>query len=155
MSNNISLSNLPSIASRRHRRVGRGISSGRGKTSGRGMKGQRSRSGSKSGHKLRGLKQSIMKLPKLRGFRSITAPLGEISLAGLEKHFNSGDVVTLGLLKKKGLVRNSVLGVKILGTGDLKKKLTVKVQSCTASAKKAIEAAGGKVEVAIQDNKTE
>jgi large subunit ribosomal protein L15 len=156
MANNISLSNLPSTVGRRHRRVGRGNSSGRGKTAGRGMKGQRSRSGSKRGLKLRGLKQSIMKLPKLRGFRSIKKPLAEVSLSSLEKNFNNGETVTLGLLKKKGLIDQNSLGTKILGSGALNKKLKIKTQACSASARKIIEAAGGEVITEIKtDNKTE
>jgi len=150
----ISLSNLPKTPGRKSFRIGRGQGSGLGKTSGRGMKGQRSRSGSKRGLKLMGLKQSIMKLPKLRGFHSLKKPLAEVSLSSLDKKFKDGEKVTLGLLKKKGLVDNNALGAKVIVVGELTKKLTVELHGASAGAKKMIEAKGGTFKQIVKEVKT-
>ena len=129
-------------------RVGRGGK--RGKTSGRGTKGQKARAGRKMRPEMRDL---IKKLPKRRGFgknraRTVRPQVvySPVSLAVLESAFASGDSVTPATLHKKGLVRSRggyVLPVKILGTGTLTKKLTVTDCFASASAKSAIEAAGG------------
>ena len=120
--------------SRRNRkRVGRGTSSGYGKTSGRGQKGQLARQG---GHTM----------PK-RGFKNINRKeYAIVNLDDLNK-FNDGSEVTVETLKENGLVKKELSGVKLLGNGELKVKLTVKVNKVSAAAKKAVEAAGGTVEV--------
>lgn len=129
-------------------RVGRGGK--RGKTSGRGTKGQKARSGRKMRPEMRDL---IKKLPKLRGHgknRSRTvrvrAPFVPVNLATLEQHFAAGDAVTPALLAKKGLINargGKLPRVKILGTGELTKNLSVSECAVSASAKAAIEKAGG------------
>ncbi len=123
-------------------RVGRGLGSGRGKTAGRGTKGQRSRSGGKNKLKLRGMKQMLLSFPKNRGFHShfekaTTVPLTRLSA------FPDGAVITLGVLKTKSLVSRGASIVKIVGTGKLDKKWTLKGVLVSAGAKAAIEAAGG------------
>lgn len=127
-------------------RVGRGRASGKGKTSARGQKGQMSRSG--SGHKplFEGGQMPMYRRIPIRGFNNFTrkelAPVNVGALDALE----DGAEVTVDLLRKAGLVKGRFDGVKVLGTGELSKKLTVKVSAFSASAKEKIEAAGGSCE---------
>jgi large subunit ribosomal protein L15 len=150
----LSLSNLSPAQKRRDRkRVGRGLGSGKGRYSGRGLKGQKSRSGS---HKMRagfegGQMPAYMRLPKERGSTSKDAmPVGPfrtstqaVNLRDLEARFDAGEEVTVDSLKEKGLIRNTRVDVKILGSGDLKKKLSVTAHRFSATAREKIEAAGG------------
>ena len=128
-------------------RVGRGRASGKGKTGGRGHKGQMSRAG--SGHKPLfegGQMPYYRKLPK-RGFTNFTRKeIIPVNLDALNT-FDDGAEVTIELLAEKGLVNGRFDGVKILGNGTLEKKLTVKVNAFSASAKEKIEAAGGSCEI--------
>lgn len=131
-----------------HRRkvVGRGLGSGHGTYSTRGGKGQTARTGhSKMPANFEGGRQPLVRqLPKNRGFRALDAKAIAIPLAKLNA-FNDGETVTAKALQEKGIIRETGIianaNVKILG-GSIKKKLTLKVQA-SASAKKAIEAAGG------------
>jgi large subunit ribosomal protein L15 len=129
-------------------RVGRGRASGKGKTSGRGQKGQMSRSG--SGHKPLfegGQMPMARRIPK-RGFKNINRTVyAPVNLAALDV-FEDGAEVTVEALRERGLVKGRWDGVKILGTGEVSKKLTVKVDAFSASAKEKIEAAGGSCEKA-------
>ncbi len=130
------------------RRVGRGPGSGLGKTSGRGHKGQKSRSGYTS---LRGNEGGQMplhrRIPK-RGFTSLfRKDWITVTLVGLEHSFEAGAKVTEESLRKAGLVKGRGHGVKILGTGEITKALTVTAGKFTEGAKKKIEAAGGRCEV--------
>jgi large subunit ribosomal protein L15 len=152
----LSLSTLKPAQKRQARkRVGRGLGSGKGRYSGRGIKGQKSRSGS---HKMRagfegGQMPIYMRLGKQRGPYSKDAmPVGPhrtstvpVNLRDLDRVFESGDEVTLETLREKGLIKNTKTDVKILGTGQLKKKLNVTAHAFSASAREKIEAAGGKV----------
>ena len=129
------------------KRVGRGTSSGFGKTSGRGQKGQLSRQG---GHIRLGFEGGQMPLfrtmPK-RGFKNVNRKeYAIINLNDLNKFENNSDV-TVASLKEKGLVKKELSGVKLLAKGELKVKLNVKINKVSAAAKKAVEAAGGSVEV--------
>lgn len=135
--------NLPSGNNKQKKRAGRGNASGSGNYSGRGMKGQRSRSGGKGGLKLRGLKMSMMGIPKVRGFKSGRARAQAVNLQDLEAAFNDGDTVNAQTLIEKDLANNPKAPIKILGTGELSKKLTIEVNAVSASAKEAIEKAGG------------
>ncbi|AGT30410.1 50S ribosomal protein L15 [Geobacillus genomosp. 3] len=128
-------------------RVGRGIGSGNGKTSGRGHKGQKARSG--GGVRLGfegGQTPLFRRLPK-RGFTNINRK--EYAVVNLDKLnvFEDGTEVTPELLLETGVISKLKSGVKILGKGQIEKKLTVKAHKFSASAKEAIEAAGGKTEV--------
>lgn len=143
----LELHNLPSKKGKTKKRLGRGDASGGGSYSGRGMKGQRSRSGGKGGLKLRGLKQSIMKLPKARGFKSGRAPFQGVNLYDLNAKFEDGATVDSAALLERGLISDLYGTIKVLGDGKLKKKLTIKVQAATAGAKEAVEAAGGTIEI--------
>jgi large subunit ribosomal protein L15 len=159
MSESIGLHNLkPAPGSRQKRkRVGRGEGSGVGKTSGRGQKGYGSRSGSKSRPGAEGGQMPIhMRMRKLRGphmkksmpfepFRTETQP---VNLRDLDARFGDGDSVTPHTLKSRGLATRSGVPVKILGQGDITKKLNVTAHGFSASAREKIEAAGGSCTVA-------
>ncbi|MDF7801370.1 50S ribosomal protein L15 [Pontiellaceae bacterium B1224] len=133
----------------KHRRirVGRGRASGKGKTAGRGHKGQMSRAGGTHKPLFEGGQMPfVRKLPK-RGFNNFNRKeILPVNLDALNV-FEDGTEVTIELLQEKGLVNGRFDGVKILGNGSIEKKLTVKVNAFSASAKEAIEAAGGSCEV--------
>ena len=128
-------------------RKGRGAGSGNGKTGGRGHKGQKARSGGKVRVGFEGGQMPLARrLPK-RGFHNIFAkPLESINVSALEK-FEDGAVVNAQALLEKGILSKCRYGYKVLGSGKLSKKLTVQASAFSASAKEAIEAAGGKAEV--------
>ena len=150
----IGLHNLQSAEGSRkdRKRIGRGHGSGTGKTSGRGHKGAGARSGAKSRVNFEGGQNPIhMRMRKLRGpnkkmsmpfepFRTHTQP---VNLADLEKRFDAGADVTPESLKAAGLATRRDVPVKILGRGELTKSLTVSAHGFSASARQAIEAAGG------------
>jgi large subunit ribosomal protein L15 len=155
MPEDLSLSTLKPAQERRNRkRVGRGMGSGKGRYSGRGIKGQKARSGS---HKMRpgfegGQMPVYMRLGKQRGPHSKDAmPMGPhrtetvpVNLRDLERVFDAGADVTLEALVEKGLIKNTRIDVKMLGNGELTKKLTVTAHAFSAAAREKIEAAGGK-----------
>ena len=138
----------PSEGSRHARkRVGRGTSSGFGKTSGRGQKGQHARSGGNTRLGFEGGQMPLFRTMPKRGFKNINRKeYAIVNLDDLNK-FKDGSEVTVETLKENGLVKKELSGVKLLGNGELKVKLTVKVNKVSAAAKKAVEAAGGTVEV--------
>ena len=129
------------------KRVGRGIGSGTGKTSGKGHKGQKARSGGGVRPGFEGGQMPLYRrLPK-RGFTNIFAKkYVSVNVEVLDK-FNDGDEVTAESLLQKGIISKTLDGVKILGRGEVTKKLTVKVAKISESAKEKIEKAGGKAEV--------
>ncbi|KKQ27127.1 MAG: 50S ribosomal protein L15 [Candidatus Magasanikbacteria bacterium GW2011_GWC2_37_14] len=132
-------------ATRNIKRVGRGNASGRGTFSGRGGKGQTARSGGKSRTQFRGFKAYLQKVPKLRGFKSIHAKLETITLKTLNRVVKTDVEVTPNFLKQKGLISKPANGVKIVGTEEVKVKMTVKGCVLSKGALSAIEKAGGKV----------
>jgi large subunit ribosomal protein L15 len=154
MPDDLNLSNLKPAQPRKNRkRVGRGLGSGKGRYSGRGLKGQKSRSGS---HKMRpgfegGQNPIYMRLGKQRGPYSKDAmPMGPhrtstqpVNVAALEERFDAGAEVTVEALVEKGLIKNSRIDVKLLGQGDLTKKLSITVHAASASAREKVEGAGG------------
>jgi len=153
MPDDLNLSNLkPAQARKDRKRVGRGLGSGKGRYSGRGLKGQKSRSGS---HKMRpgfegGQNPLYMRLGKQRGgskdamavgpHRTSTAP---VNVAALEERFDAGAEVTIDALVEKGLIRNTRTDVKLLGQGELTKKLSITVHAASATAREKVEGAGG------------
>jgi large subunit ribosomal protein L15 len=161
MADELSLSTLSPAQKRRARkRVGRGLGSGKGRYAGRGIKGQKSRAGS---HKLRagfegGQMPVYMRLGKQRGSTSKDAmPIGpfrtstqNVNVRDLERVFDAGAEVTPETLREKGLVKSLRVDVKVLGDGELTKKLTVTAHRFSGSAREKIEAAGGTV-VALRD----
>ena len=130
------------------KRIGRGSSSGHGTTAGRGTKGQLSRSGGGKGAGFEGGQQPLaMRLPKLPGFKNRNrVEYAPVNVARLEALFEDGDTVDTEALVAKGVIKHDYIPVKVLGDGELTKKLTVCVDKVSASAKAKIEAAGGKVE---------
>src|SRR2546423_13096222 len=155
MTEPLNLSTLKPAQGRKERkRIGRGLGSGKGRYSGRGIKGQKSRAGS---HKMRpgfegGQMPIYMRLGKLRGstskdampigpFRTSTVP---VNVASLDR-FDEGAEVTPEALVEKGLIKNTKTDVKLLGNGDLKKKLTERVHAISATAREKVEQAGGTV----------
>ncbi|HYF27340.1 MAG TPA: 50S ribosomal protein L15 [Baekduia sp.] len=150
----IGLHNLkPAPGSRKARkRIGRGEGSGTGKTSGRGQKGAGSRSGSKSRANFEGGQMPIhMRMRKLRGphmkksmpFEPFRTHTQAVNLADLEDRFDTGADVTIDALKGAGLARRKDVAIKVLARGELTKKLTVHAHGFSASAREAIEGAGG------------
>ena len=129
------------------KRVGRGTSSGFGKTSGRGQKGQLSRQGGHTRLGFEGGQMPLFRTMPKRGFKNINRKeYAIINLDDLNKFENNSDV-TVASLKEKGLVKKELSGVKLLAKGELKVKLNVKINKVSATAKKAVEDAGGSVEV--------
>ncbi len=127
-------------------RRGRGHGSGNGKTAGKGHKGQKARSGAPRPGFEGGQMPLYRRIPK-RGFTNRnTKHIVVLNVSDLER-FEAGTEVTVDVLRESGLVKNSFDGVKILGNGELTKKLDVKVNAFSASAKEKIEALGGKAEV--------
>jgi large subunit ribosomal protein L15 len=156
MAEELNLHTLKPGAPRKDRkRIGRGLGSGKGRYSGRGIKGQKSRAGS---HKMRagfegGQMPIYMRLPKQRGstskdampivpFMTKTVP---VNVRDLEARFDAGAEITPEALVSAGILKNTKIDVKILGNGDLSKKLTVSAHGFSASAREKIEAAGGTV----------
>jgi large subunit ribosomal protein L15 len=137
-------------ATKNRMRVGRGIGSGKGKTAGRGVKGQKAR----TGVAIKGFEGGQMplhrRLPK-RGFNNIFAKTySEVSLGRLQKAIDDGKLdpkatINLEALKKAGLVRSSRNGVRVLGNGELKAKVTLEVAGASKPAAAAIEKAGGSI----------
>lgn len=129
------------------KRVGRGIGSGTGKTSGKGHKGQNARSGGGVRPGFEGGQMPLYRrLPK-RGFKNIFAKQYVTVNVEVLERFENGTEVTADTLKEAGIISKKLDGVKLLGRGELTKKLDVKVSGYTASAKEKIEKAGGKAEV--------
>jgi large subunit ribosomal protein L15 len=127
------------------RRLGRGHGTGRGTSAGRGTKGQRARTGGRSGTALRPLKRELLRVPKLRGFRSMFPRPAVVTLKTLERICVENDTVTPEFLASKGVIRDTKKAVKILSSGVLNKKINL--QGCLASkgAIAAIEKTGGSV----------
>ena len=130
-------------SARTKKRVGRGNGSQKGTYAGRGLKGQKSRSGSKSGRSTAGAKQAILKVPKLRGFKSMHPKAQSVSLATLDRIAEDGVHITPYFLKKKHIIKNISHPVKIVASGTLTKKITVQQCNVTKTAMSAIEKAGG------------
>ncbi|HBD63110.1 MAG TPA: 50S ribosomal protein L15 [Clostridiales bacterium] len=134
-------------STKNRKRLGRGTATGQGKTAGRGMNGQKSRSGGGVRPGFEGGQMPLYRrLPK-RGFTNIFGTqFAEINVEVLNK-FEDGAEITPELLKSEGIVKKQLDGIKVLGNGELAKKLTVKAHKFSKSAVEKIEAAGGKAEV--------
>jgi large subunit ribosomal protein L15 len=129
------------------KRIGRGTASGQGKSAGKGQKGQNSRSGGGVRPGFEGGQMPLTRRIVKRGFTNIFATVyAEVNVELLNR-FENGTEITPELLKKAGIVKQMLDGVKILGNGNIEKNLTVKAHKFTKSAQAKIEAAGGKVEV--------
>ena len=129
------------------KRKGRGIGTGNGKTGGRGHKGQKARSGGGTRIGFEGGQMPLARRIPKRGFNNIFAkPLETVNVSDLNR-FEDGAEVDANVLLAEGVLSKCTYGVKILGNGELTKKLTVKASAFSAGAKEKIEAAGGKAEV--------
>lgn len=130
------------------KRVGRGAASGQGKTAGKGHKGQLARAGRGMRPGFEGGQMPFARRIPKRGFNNIfRKEIVSVNVSLLDSRFENGETVDAAALKTKGIVKNTRDGVKILGNGELTKKLTVKVNAYSKSAKEKIEAAGGSAEV--------
>lgn len=143
----LTLSNLkPKIKKKPRKRVGRGSSSGHGNYSGRGIKGQKARSGGGMRPGFEGGRMPLIRqIPKVRGFKSIHPKAQVVKLKDLEKRFDPESQVTPQALQKKGLITTLKLKVKVLGEGQLAKKLHFKNVLLSASAREAVKQAGGTI----------
>ena len=130
------------------KRVGRGIGSGYGKTAGRGTKGQNARTGGGVRIGFEGGQNPLAKrLPKIRGFKALShIDFQEINLNDLAR-LKAGSTTDTPALAKLGLVASSKKPVKILGTGEVSRAVTLQIQGATRTARAAVEAAGGKIEI--------
>ena len=129
------------------KRLGRGVGSGLGKTSGKGHKGAKARSGGGKRPGFEGGQMPLYRRVPKKGFTNIfRVEYAEVNVGQLEV-FTEGTVVNTELLLAAGIIKKTLGGVKILGNGELTKKLTVEAAKFTESAKQKIEAVGGKAEV--------
>ncbi|MCA9244384.1 MAG: 50S ribosomal protein L15 [Phycisphaerales bacterium] len=136
-------------ANRRRKRVGRGIGSGHGKTCGRGSKGHASRSGGGARRMTEGGQMPIFRRIAKRGFSNANfrTEYELVNLGTLDKRFDDGEVVDFANLRRNRLVHKADALVKVLGKGELTKKLTVEAHAFSEAAKQAIEKAGGSVKL--------
>ena len=129
------------------KRLGRGSGSGLGKTSGKGHKGAKARSGGGKRPGFEGGQMPLYRRVPKRGFNNVfRTEFAEVNVERLDA-FEDGATVTIDMLLDAGIIKKTLDGVKILGNGDLTKKLTVQANKFTAGAKEKIEAVGGKAEV--------
>ena len=134
-------------ATKKSKRVGRGVGSGSGKTAGKGHKGQKARSGGVKGAGFEGGQMPLQRRIPKRGFTNIfRKEYSVVNLQDLET-MTGTDPITPEILMQKGLIKDMKTGVKVLGTGELKTKLTVRAHKFSKSAVEKIQAAGGKAEV--------
>ena len=145
----------PKNGTRNKKIVGRGQGSNRGGTSGKGHKGQNARSGGRVRPGFEGGQMPLYRRIARRGFKNypFRQDFHIVNLSSLEKRFNDGDVVNIETLVEKRLIRDTKLPLKILGNGELSKKLAVTADKVSASAKEKIEKAGGSVESSIGETK--
>lgn len=143
---------LSSKSRKKRKRVGRGNSSGHGNYSGRGIKGQNSRTGGGVRPGFEGGQMPLIRrLPKLPGFTNPSRVEYQIvNIETLENKYSEGETVDIVSLYEKGIIKNKSNPIKILGNGDLKKKLTVKTDKVSISAEEKIKKAGGTVEMFIK-----
>ncbi|MEN9558090.1 MAG: ribosomal protein [Candidatus Parcubacteria bacterium] len=129
-------------------RVGRGNASGRGTTAGRGTKGQRARTGGRNKLKLKGIRMTLLRIPKNRGFKSGMPHAHAVTLSQLNRWCAVGERVTVDTLKKANRIPANAIGVKVLATGELTKALVLQGFSASGTARTAVEKAGGTFEAA-------
>ena len=134
-------------ATQKRKRIGRGPGSGHGKTAGKGHKGQKSRSGYSRRYGFEGGQMPFVRQIPKRGFTNIfRVGYQVVNLRDLERVFSDGDTVTPELLTEKGLIRGDKKPIKVLASGELSKKLTVRANAFSKNAQASIEAAGGSCE---------
>ena len=129
------------------KRLGCGVGSGQGKTGGRGHKGQKSRTGGKVARGFEGGQMPLIRRVPKRGFTPISRTAWQVVNLGKLERFDAGAHVDAAALYEAGLVRNAVDPIKLLGDGELTKKLDISVNAASAQAVKKIEAAGGSLKI--------
>lgn len=135
-------------SNRPSKRIGRGPASGQGKTAGKGHKGQKARAGSGPRPGFEGGQMPLQRRIPKRGFNNIFAKeIAIVNVSAIDEKFADGAVVDIEALKNAGLIKDELDGVKVLGNGEITKKLTIKANAFSAGAKAKIEAAGGKAEI--------
>ena len=135
-------------SNRASKRVGRGPASGQGKTAGKGHKGQKARAGSGPRPGFEGGQMPLQRRIPKRGFNNIFAKeIAIVNVSAIDEKFEEGAIVDIEALKNAGLIKDELDGVKVLGNGEITKKLTIKANAFSAGAKAKIEAAGGVAEV--------
>lgn len=144
------LNNLKAAAGSRpsRKRLGTGVGSGQGKTGGRGHKGQKSRTGASIPAGFEGGQMPLIRRVPKRGFTPIARNEFQVVNVSMLERFDAGSNVDAAALYEAGLVRNAVDPVKLLGNGELSKKLTINVAAASAGAVKKVEAAGGSLNIA-------
>lgn len=137
----------PAQGSKRHshKQLGRGNGSGKGTMSGRGGKGQTARSGGKHRTEIRGMRASLLKIPKVRGFSAIKAKMETVSLRDLDRVALENKEINPIYLKEMGVIGKPQNGVKIVASGALTKKLNIVGCKASKKAVELIEKAGGKI----------
>ncbi|MDY0029867.1 MAG: 50S ribosomal protein L15 [Pseudobdellovibrionaceae bacterium] len=145
-------------AVKKRMRVGRGIGSGKGKTCGRGQKGQKSRTGVAINGFEGGQMPLYRRLPKFGFFNHFAKDYATLSLAQLQAAIDAGTIdakeaIHCKMLMQAGIVSKAKDGVRLLGNGELKSKVTLKIAGATASAKAAVEKAGGSLEIIVPEVK--
>ncbi|MFA6198494.1 MAG: 50S ribosomal protein L15 [Patescibacteria group bacterium] len=144
----LALHNLKPNSRKRRRRVGRGNSSGRGTYSGKGIKGQNARSGGGTRPGFEGGRMPLIRqIPKSRGFRSFHLKFEVVNIGALEANFKPNELVTPAKMLHKKLITSPKGGIKVLGNGQLTKKLTIVADAFSKSAEDAIKKAGGSFKV--------
>lgn len=134
-------------ATTKRKRIGRGVGSGLGKTAGKGHKGQKARTGGKVRRGFEGGQTPIHRRIPKRGFNNVfSIEYATVNVSALEV-FEDGTKVDIALLKKEGIIKKELAGLKVLGNGNLTKKLTVEAKKFSKTAKTKIEEAKGKIEV--------
>ncbi|PWB38412.1 MAG: 50S ribosomal protein L15 [Parcubacteria group bacterium] len=141
----LTLHNLAKNKSNRRsgKRRGRGNASGAGNYSGRGIKGQKARSGGRVGLKVKSIKSFMLRIPKVRGFKSFYSKMQAVNTGDLERLFKSGDTINFRTLVKAGLARDIKAGIKILAKGKLVKSLKIEANAFSKQALEQISRAGG------------
>ena len=138
----------PAGARKKKKRVGRGPGSGTGKTAGRGMKGQKARNNVRP--QFEGGQMPISRRVPKRGFVNIhRVEIHSVNVGRLEEAFDAGSTIDIAAMHEAGVIPKKAKLIKVLGSGELKKKLTIKAHRVSASAKTKIEAAGGTVELVV------
>jgi len=132
-------------ALKKKKRVGRGNASGHGTYSGKGKKGEKARTGSRNGLKVFGLRQLVMRTPKMRGFKSLSKKPAIFNVGDIAKKFKEGDTINLDILKQRGLVPKSTIAFKILGDGEINIKVNIEGGKVSSVARGKIEKVGGKI----------
>lgn len=148
----LTLHNLEQTKGAKHRRkrIGRGDGSGKGSYSTRGLKGQKARSGGKSGLAVKAIKGYLLRIPKVRGFKSLKAKMAVVNVADLDKNFKDGQNVDARAMLKAGLILTIVDGVKVLSKGTISKKLIVSADAFSKEAEAKIKKAGGQAVLVVK-----